>query len=140
MGNAKFVATARGWLLAPTVTLALALALLAGPVVAGGSLGPATGDRVLAQWEPDGYWYPARITAIAGREISVDFDDGDVAVVGAFQVRDFDWHAGSRLQCNWRGEGRYFEGTVDVLQGDRVDFLYDDGDRETRAVGRCRSG
>jgi hypothetical protein len=127
MGKAKW-----GWL--------LALALLAGPVLAGGSLGPKAGDRVLAQWEADGLWYPARITGVNGREVHVAYDDGDIAVVGALQVRSVDWSAGTRVQCNWRNQGRYYDGTITVRAGERIDVDYDDGTRETITIARCRSG
>jgi hypothetical protein len=112
----------------------VALALLAGTAHA-----QTAGDRVLAQWEADGMWYPARITAVKGREVHVAFDDGDVAVLGALQLRDLDWTRGSRLQCNWRNQGRFYDGTVDYIDGERIDFRYDDGDRETMTISRCRS-
>ena len=118
----------------------LAMVVLGLSLFAGGVHAQRTGERVLAQWEADGLWYPARITNIIGREIHVAFDDGDLAVVGALQVRSLDWVAGTRVQCNWRNQGAYFDGTIELIQGERVDVYYDDGTRETITISRCRSG
>ena len=117
-----------------TMAMAAALAMLAGNAWA-----QAKGDRVLAQWEADGMWYPARITAVEGRAIHVAFDDGDLAVVGALQVRAVDWTAGTRVQCNWKNRGQYYAGTISFRAGERIDVRYDDGDNETMTLGRCRS-
>ena len=117
------------------MAMAALLAMLAGHAWA-----QATGDRVLAQWDADGMWYPARITAVEGRTIHVAFDDGDLATVGALQVREIDWRAGSRVQCNWRNQGRYYGGSITFMEGERIDVRYDDGDSETMTIGRCRSG
>jgi hypothetical protein len=114
--------------------LAAAMAMLAG-----NALAQARGDRVLAQWDGDGMWYPARITAVEGRAIHVAFDDGDLAIVGALQVSEVDWAAGTRVQCNWRNRGQYFGGTIAMREGERIDVRYDDGDTETMTIGRCRS-
>ena len=120
----------RNWL----TGIVLALALAAGHVHA-----QQAGDRILAQWEADGMWYPARITAVEGRSIQVAFDDGDIATVGALQVRPVDWRVGTRVQCNWQNRGQYYPGTITLIEGERIDVRYDDGDRETMTIGRCRS-
>ncbi len=119
MRNAKF-----GW--------GLSLALLAGSVAA-----QAPGDRVLARWAADGHWYPARVTAVEGG-VQVAYDDGDVAVVAASDVRLIDWKVGSRLQCNWQNKGQYYGGVVGEMKGETITFQYDDGDRETMTISRCR--
>jgi hypothetical protein len=97
------------------------------------------GDRVLAVWSADGMWYPARITAVTGREVTVAFDDGDVAILDAADVRAVDWATGSRLQCNWQNHGQYYWGKVLSMEGERITFLYDDGYKETMTISRCRS-
>ena len=125
----------RNLITATSKALVLALAL-----AASGTLAQAKGDRVLAQWEGDGMWYPARITAVEGRAIHVAFDDGDIAVVGSLQVRAVDWTAGTRVQCNWRNRGQYYGGVIALREGERIDVRYDDGDTETMTIGRCRSG
>jgi hypothetical protein len=113
--------------------LLLWVGLLAGPALA-----HSPGDRVLAVWAGDGFWYPARVQAAAGDAVQVAFDDGDVAAVPAADVRPLDWHAGSRLQCNWQNRGTYYDGVVAAMDGETIRFEYDDGDRETITLSRCR--
>ena len=113
---------------------ALVLALLAGAAIA-----REPGDRVLARWAPDGYWYPARLTDVAGREATVKYDDGKVAIMDAADVRAIDWRAGSRLQCDWRGLGNYYAGKVAAMEGESITFHYDDGYKESLTASRCRS-
>ncbi|MGH8028404.1 MAG: tudor domain-containing protein [Arenimonas sp.] len=109
-----------------------------GLLFAGTVLARAPGDRVLARWSGDGLWYPARISQIAGGDVGVAFDDGDVAVVGAADVRGIDWHPGTRLQCNWKNQGRYYSGAVAAMEGEQITFHYDDGYDETMTISRCR--
>ena len=107
-------------------------------LASGAAAAYAPGDRVLAVWPADGYWYPARVQEEVGASVRVAFDDGDVAALPAGDVRRFDWHAGSRLQCNWKNQGAYFGGVVATMDGETILFHYDDGDRETMTVSRCR--
>lgn len=101
--------------------------------------GPDAGARVLALWPADGMWYPARVASRRGDVVHVLYDDGDVGAVTAAQIAPLHWETGSALQCNWRNRGGYFPGVVESLDGERITFRYDDGDRETMTVSRCRS-
>jgi hypothetical protein len=84
-------------------------------------------------------WYPARVSAVQGGHVSVAYDDGDVAVLVAGDVRALDWHAGSRLQCNWKNQGAYYGGEIAAMDGETITFHYDDGYTETMTISRCRS-
>jgi hypothetical protein len=108
-------------------------------LLAGGVAAREPGDRVLARWAADGMWYPARVSAVRGNEVSVAYDDGDVAVVEAADVRAVDWRTGSRLQCNWKNQGAYYAGRVGAMEGETITFRYDDGYTETMTISRCRS-
>lgn len=99
----------------------------------------AVGDRVLGRWG-DGYWYPATVDRLDGDDLEVHFDDGDVARLGKERLRTIDWREGTRLQCNWKNQGRYFRATLAQREGERIEIAYDDGERETATLGRCRSG
>jgi hypothetical protein len=99
---------------------------------------PAPGTRVLAQWG-DGLWYPAKVSTTEGARIGVNFDDGDVAAVNPNQVRPLDWQVGTRVECNWHNQGRYFPGKLATIAADNIQIRYDDGDSETATVARCRS-
>ncbi|MDG2991601.1 hypothetical protein L3556_11760 [Candidatus Synechococcus calcipolaris G9] len=112
--------------------------VLAGFFFSGLSEAQQPGDRVLGQWS-DGLWYPARIQSVQGNRIRLNFDDGDVATVGPSQVRWVNWSVGSRLQCNWKNQGRYYSGVITQVSGEQIFVAYDDGDREQTVMGRCRS-
>ena len=112
----------------------LMFALLAGTASA-----REAGDRVLARWAADGMWYPARVADVSGTEVTVTYDDGQVAIMDAADVRAVDWGAGSRLQCNWKNQGAYFWGKVADVDGEQLTFVYDDGYRESLTISRCRA-
>lgn len=44
---------------------------------------------------------------------------------------------GSRVECDWKGGGKYYPGTVAKMSGKSVDINYDDGDKETTTVDKC---
>jgi hypothetical protein len=117
----------------------LAMGILAAALFAGTLLAREPGDRVLAVWPADGMWYPGRVAEVAGREVTVKFDDGDIAIMDAADVRRLDWRTGSRLQCNWKNQGLYYWGEVVSMEGEVITFHYDDGYKETMTVSRCRS-
>jgi len=116
------------------ISLSLALVLFSGAVQA-----QAVGDRVTARWAPDGFWYPGKIDFIDRRGIHIRFDDGDDAVVARNEVRRLSWRVGMRLECNWKSKGDYYPGRINSMQGERIDFAYDDGGQEQLTVSRCRS-
>ena len=96
------------------------------------------GERVLARWSGDALLYPGRVQSVDGATVTIAFDDGDVAAVSAEDVKDLDWRAGTRLQCNWKNQGTYYGGVVARMDGEVIDFQYDDGYRETMTISRCR--
>ena len=116
----------------------MALGVLATTLFATAAAAGKPGDRVIARWAFDGLWYPARVTDVAGREVTVKYDDGKVAIMDAADVRALDWRIGSRLQCNWKNLGPYYWGEVVAIEAEVITFLYDDGYKETLPVGRCR--
>jgi len=107
---------------------------------AGGSAagGASAGDRVLGQWH-DGLWYPATISSASGNGLHLAFDDGDRRTANPSQVRPIDWNVGTRVQCNWKGRGKYYPGVIGRKDGDQVFINYNDGDKELTTIGRCRS-
>jgi len=107
---------------------------------AGGSAagGASAGDRVLGQWH-DGLWYPATVRNVNGNGLQLAFDDGDRRTANPSQVRPIDWNVGTRVQCNWKGRGKYYPGVIGRKDGDQVFINYNDGDKELTTIGRCRS-
>lgn len=98
----------------------------------------ASGERVLGRWG-DGHWYPATVDRRVGDELELRFDDGDVARLGPVQVRAIDWREGTRLQCNWKNQGRYFPAILTGREGEHIEIAYDDGDHESATLARCRA-
>jgi hypothetical protein len=116
------------------VSLSVALGLFSAAAIAA-----TAGERVLARWPADGLWYPAKVQANARDGVHVSFDDGDVAVVKAADVRKIDWRVGSRLECNWHNQGKYFPGKIATMRAEVIELRYDDGDVEQMTISRCRS-
>lgn len=99
----------------------------------------SVGDRVLGRWPADGLWYPARVQSVAGNAVELAFDDGDLTKVSRADVRLIDWAVSTRVQCNFRNQGKYFPARIARIDGEAIDIAYDDGDRETATISRCRS-
>lgn len=99
---------------------------------------PDAGGRILGQWG-DGFWYPGSITARNGALAHVAFDDGDQADLPPSRIRPLEWSVGSRVQCNWKSHGRYYQGTITRSSGQAIHVSYDDGDQEDTYIGKCRS-
>jgi hypothetical protein len=117
------------------------LGLIAMSLVAGVSSAQAQskGDWVLAQYKGGNYWYPGVIQAVAGGNITVAYDDGDRETLSVSAVRPYTWAIGGRVECNFKGAGKWYPGKIASLGGETIGINYDDGDRETTKTGRCRS-
>jgi hypothetical protein len=97
------------------------------------------GDWVLGQWQGGRYWYPGVVQHTTQDSVTIQYDDGDRATQPARQVKAYNWHAGSRVECNWQNGGRWYSGTITRLNTDRLRINYDDGDTEATRTGSCRS-
>jgi len=96
------------------------------------------GQRVLAQWSPEEYYYPGVIRAIQGGKHLVAFDDGDQALVTAKQIASLEIKVGSRVFGRWKGAPAYFPGKVTRQNGEKIYIQYDDGDQEWTTVSMVR--
>lgn len=100
----------------------------------------SNGDLVLGHWKGEGWWYPARVQGEpAAESVPLRYLDGDVETAPVARVRHFTWKAGTRVSCNFQGQGKYYPGTIKNMAGEGVSIHYDDGDREDTTIGRCRS-
>jgi hypothetical protein len=98
------------------------------------------GDWVLARFEDDTtYYFPAIVTSRTGDQLSLQYDDGDVGVQPARNVRRFDWRVGTRFECRWT-DGAWYPATITEMGSNRVDMhiRYDDGDRQATTTSQCR--
>jgi len=96
------------------------------------------GQRVLAQWYPEVFFYPATIVAQVNAKYHVEFDDGDEAWVTAKQIFPLVIRVGSQVFGRWQGGPAYFPGRVDQQDGDRIHIQYDDGDHEWTTISMVR--
>lgn len=115
--------------------------LAAGMVLAGigGASAQTAGDWVLGNYKNAGYWFPGVIEKLQGGNITVRYDDGDRETVKLSAVRPYDWRIGTRVECNFKGQGSWYAGKIASLAGEKIGIAYDDGDKETTKTGRCRS-
>lgn len=98
------------------------------------------GDWVLARWQGGAYFFPGVVAAMKGNSITIRYDDGDVDTRPINQVRVYDWHVGSRVECNFNNAGDWYPGTINSMWGNTgLRIYYDDGDREDTTTASCRS-
>ncbi|KAA9369644.1 tudor domain-containing protein [Ochrobactrum quorumnocens] len=97
------------------------------------------GDWVLGNYKNAGYWFPGVIEKLQGDKITVRYDDGDRESVSISAVRPYDWKIGTKVECNYKGAGDWYRGTISSLAGEKIGIAYDDGDKETTKTGRCRT-
>ena len=101
------------------------------------------GDRVLAQWDGGPFWFPGHVHSVAGDgSVAVRYDDGMSDIRPANQVKRFDWAVGSRIDAIWSGDGRWYAARIVELEPGGRDLVVrfeDDGIREARETGQCRS-
>ncbi|MCC8934268.1 MULTISPECIES: tudor domain-containing protein [Rhizobiaceae] len=118
--------------------IALAASL---PMLAGASAAQAQtqGDWVLGNYKGAGYWFPGIAEKVAGGKVTIRYDDGERETVSTRNVRPYDWMIGMKVECNFKGKGDWYPGTIASLSGEKIGIAYDDGDKETTKTGRCRS-
>jgi hypothetical protein len=99
-------------------------------------LQPVLAEKVLGRWS-DG-WYVGTVVEKINDKSKIVFDDGDQAIVQSTEIRPLNWTSGTRVQCNWKGNGSYFWATIISTSGDTISIRYDDKIEENTFVGRCR--
>ncbi len=96
------------------------------------------GDRVLADWTHDAYWYPATIRNVDGERFYIRFDDGDKEWVTSDRLMQIDIEVGDRVHCRWKEGAYYYPGRVASIDGERIHVHYDDGDKERTTISFAR--
>ncbi|WP_246591562.1 tudor domain-containing protein [Aminobacter anthyllidis] len=106
---------------------------------AGMASAQTTGDWVLGNYKGSGYWFAGVIEKVQGDTITVRYDDNERETTNLSKVRPYDWMIGTKVECNFKGAGEWYKGTITSLAGEKVTIAYDDGDKETTKTGRCRT-
>ena len=117
------------------------MSIVAGVIaLSAGAAGAQTkGDWVLGNYKGAGYWFPGIAEKVQGGKVTIRYDDGDRETVGLNEVRPYDWMIGMKVECNYKGSGDWYPGTIASLAGEKIGIAYDDGDKETTKTGRCRT-
>ncbi|MBT1157533.1 hypothetical protein J1C56_18220 [Aminobacter anthyllidis] len=123
------------------MTRHLSVLLAAGAMLATAGMASAqtTGDWVLGNYKGSGYWFAGVIEKVQGDTITVRYDDNERETTNLSKVRPYDWMIGTKVECNFKGAGEWYKGTITSLAGEKVTIAYDDGDKETTKTGRCRT-
>lgn len=117
----------------------IATVLSAAALCAGAASAQSKGDWVLGRWLGGDYWYPAVIQSVSGDMLTLAYDDGDKETINVKEVRPYDWTIGAKVECNFKGQGKWYPGKISSLGGEMIGIAYDDGDTERTRTGRCRS-
>jgi hypothetical protein len=96
------------------------------------------GDRVLARWSRDMYWYPATIQTINRDRLHVYFDDGDNEWTTADQVTFIDLAPGARIFARFQRQHGFAPARIVRRDGERLSIEYDDGRREETTISWVR--
>lgn len=97
------------------------------------------GEWVLGQWKGGEYWFPGIVKGASAGKVTVRYDDGELETRPANQIKPYDWRVGTRVECNFQGQGKWYAGQIAALDAEKARVHYDDGDKETTTTGRCRS-
>ncbi len=125
----------------PVLAAVLLSTLAAAPICADpGDL--EVGARVQCDFKGLGKYYPGVIAGKEGDRVFVRYDDGDEEHTTIGQCRleadPAGLDVGARVQCDFKGLGKYYPGVIASKEGDRVFIRYDDGDEEHTTIGQCR--
>ncbi len=119
--------------LVPFALMAFAMAAWALPP------GLNNGGLALGRFKGGQFWFPARITAIAGEAVSLQYLDGDRETVQAPMVKAFQWRAGGRVECNWKRQGKFYAAEILGVAGQKISVRYiEDGVQEQTTLELCR--
>jgi hypothetical protein len=95
------------------------------------------GDRVLANWVPEPFFYPAWVTAVSQDGIiSVAYEDGETADVLPGQVVPLELRAGDRVFARWQLGPLYYPAVILDIRGDDLRVRYDDDGSEEQTKVR----
>jgi hypothetical protein len=96
---------------------------------ASGAFSKQIGDRVLALWKSDGYWYPGTVTKISENRFYINYDDGYQKWLTEEEIRPLEHRVGDPVECKWKGLSLYYPAHVIEIKGDNnITVQYEDYD------------
>ena len=98
------------------------------------------GDWVLSRYQGGNYYYPGIVSKNENGRVTTKYLDGDIDTQPSNNVKIYGWDVDSRVECNYRGGGTWYAGTIGAMQGlIGLSINYDDGDFEETIAASCRS-
>ena len=98
----------------------------------------AVGDRCLANWSADEFWYPGTIIEVEGKSYHIHFDDEGREWLTADSLTVEDLRIGDVVQARWMVGTVYYRGKIADRIKDVIHIHYDDGDKEWTTIGVVR--
>ncbi len=96
------------------------------------------GDRVLAHWPPEPFFYSGIVAAVNDDMVLIHFDDGDKAQLTLEEVLPLAIRAGDRVFARWQGGKTYSPARVIRQNGEKIQVNYEDGRTENTTIGLVR--
>jgi hypothetical protein len=94
-------------------------------LLASGALTQQIGNRVLAFWSPDHYWYPGTVADIRGNRFLIKYDDGYQEWMPLENIISLDYGTGDPVECRWKGLNLYYPAHIIDVNGDKLMVQYD---------------
>jgi hypothetical protein len=97
------------------------------------------GEKVLAYFDTDGYWYAAEIVQATGSDFRIRFlIDGEEDNVDETSLSELLVEADDVVESFYKQEELYYSAIVKQVKGDRVEVEYEDGEREWTDIAHLR--
>ena len=99
----------------------------------------AVGDSVLGNWHGGSRWWEAKVTAVAGNQVTIKYDsDNSSETLSASAVAHYPSAAvvakvGDMAVAKW-SDGKYYGGTVTAINGTAVTMKWSDGSTPSGAT------
>jgi hypothetical protein len=97
---------------------------------ASGAFTQQIGNRVLALWKSDGYWYSGTVTEINQNRFYIKFDDGHQQWLTDEEIIPLEYRVVDAVECNCKGLSLYYPAHIIAIQGDNnitVQYEHYDG-------------
>lgn len=96
------------------------------------------GERVLARWPFEPFWYPACVRQRDDDRVWVHYDDGHKACLPEEQVEPLELNVGDHVFARWKRGAFYYGGEITRKIGESIHIQYDDGDWEETTLSVVR--
>jgi hypothetical protein len=90
-----------------------------------GALTYQIGNRVLALWEPDNYWYSGTITNINGGRFEIKYEDGQRMWLTEENIMLLGYRVDDPVECRWKGQNLYYVAHILKIDGNNITVQYD---------------